>query len=683
MIITRTTATAIDNILINNFFSTTFESGIIETDISDHFPVFLIVKNIEINRTQPKLTVTKRDFSKQTLELLNISLNDESWRNVYDSTDTNTSFDNFLSTYLKHFNTNCPLKTITVKQKCLVNPWMTPNLVKCSKRKQSLYNKFLKNKTSVNENIYKEYKCFYQRLLIVSKKNYYANKLNLYKGNLKKTWSIINDITGRTKRTEALPNCINVNNELFRNSKNICKEFNKYFVNVGSNLASKIISPDVSYESYLNGTNNTVLDYEELTYAELNKAVSQLKKKNSSGYDGINSNVIISSFDKIRKPLFHILKLSFENGIFPDSLKKAKVHPVFKKGSTTIVSNYRPISLLTSFSKIFERVFYNRIYKYIFSNNILYSKQFGFQNCCSAEHAIIELSQSISQNFDKNMFTIGIFLDLSKAFDTVDHDILLSKLSYYGIKGKYNNWIKSYLSNRTQFVIDEKSGLLSITCGVPQGSILGPLLFLIYVNDLCKASNRLNCIMFADDTNLFLSHKDVKQLFSSMNVELEKISNWFKANKLSLNTDNTKFTLFHKPSQADNLPIKLPDLVIDSSKLEQSSHIKFLGVEIDNNLSWKFHIENLETKIARVIGIMYKVRPILNTYCLKSLYHSLIHSRLSYANIAWGSTNVSKLKKLISLQNHAIRIICNKRKHESIFSFSWSGAIRRFFIIKI
>ena len=185
-----------------------------------------------------------------------------------------------------------------------------------------------------------------------------------------------------------------------------------------------------------------------------------------------------------------------------------------------------------------------------------------------------------------------------------------------------------------QFVIDEKSGLLSITCGVPQGSILRPLLFLIYVNDLCKASNRLNCIMFADDTNLFLSHKDFKQLFSSMNVELEKISNWFKANKLSLNTDKTKFTLFHKPSQADNLPIKLPDLVIDSSKLEQSSHIKFLGVEIDNNLSWKFHIENLDTKIARVIGIMYKVRPILNTYCLKSLYHSLIHSRLSYANIA-------------------------------------------------
>ena len=242
----------------------------------------------------------------------------------------------------------------------------------------------------------------------------------------------------------------------------------------------------------------------------------------------------------------------------------------------------------------------------------------------------------------------------------------MSKLSYYDIKGKYNNLIKSYLSDRQQYVIDENSGLLTISCGIPQGSILGPLLFLLYVNDLHKASTTLNCIMFADDTNFFLAHKNVKQLFSMMNVELDKINNWLKANKLSLNTDKTKYTLFHKPSQTDDLPLNFPDLLIDSSKLEHTPHIKFLGIIIDNNLSWKFHIQNLETIIARVIGTMYKVRPMLNFSCLKSLYFSLIHSHLSYANIAWGSTHSTKLKKLISLQKHAIRIICNKRKFESI-----------------
>ena len=600
------------------------------------------------------------------MEQLNRSLNNESWLNVFNSCDTNSSFDNFLTIYLKHFNAICPPETIKIKQKNLANPWMTPNLVKCSKRKQKLYNKFLKNRTSVNENSYKLYKRFYQRLLIVSKKNYYVNKLEVYRGNLKKTWSVINEITGRRKRNHMLPNCIKINDSLIRNNKSICKEFNKYFVNVGPDLASKITPPNILHDSYLNDDINTLLEYKEVTYAELNKAVSQLKKKNSSGHDNINSNVIISTYDKIRKPLFHILKLSFDNGIFPDNLKNAKVLPIFKKGDATIISNYRPISLLTTFSKIFEKVFYNRIYKYVISNNFIYSKQFGFQNRCSIEHAIIDLSHSITQNFDANMFTLGIFLDLSKAFDTVDHKILLSKLSYYGIKGKYKNWIKSYLSNRKQFVIDESSELLTLRCGVPQGSILGPLLFLLYINDLYKASEKLNFIMFADDTNLFLTHKNVKQLFHTMNIELEKVNKWLKANKLSLNTDKTTYTLFHKYTQTDDLPLKLPDLIIDNSKIQHSSHIKFLGVLIDNNLSWKFHLENLETKIARVIGIMCKVRYILNLNCLKSIYYSLIHSHLSYANIVWGSTSASKLKKLVSLQKHAIRIVCNKKRSESI-----------------
>ena len=188
------------------------------------------------------------------------------------------------------------------------------------------------------------------------------------------------------------------------------------------------------------------------------------------------------------------------------------------------------------------------------NNNLFYKKQYGFQKNCSTEHAILELVKQITNSFEKSNYMLGVFINFSKAFDTVDHDILLSKLSYYGIQGKTHNWLKSYLTNRKQYVLSKETGMLDVVCGVPQGSILGPLLFLIYINDIFKASNNISAKMFADDTNFFLNHSNVKELFSLMNTELEKFNIWFKANKLSLNAGKTRFTLFHKPTQMEDLP---------------------------------------------------------------------------------------------------------------------------------
>ena len=310
---------------------------------------------------------------------------------------------------------------------------------------------------------------------------------------------------------------------------------------------------------------------------------------------------------------------------------------------------------------------YNRLYTFLCKHNILYKKQFGFQAGHSTDHAIIHLVNEILQSFNENKYTLGVFIDLSKAFDTVDHTILLAKLENYGVKHTNLKWFRSYLSSRKQVICYEgnKTDYENIICGVPQGSILGPLLFLIYINDLHTSSKVLNSILFADDTNLFYSHQNINTLFETVNKELLHLNEWFKANKLSLNTVKTKYTFFHKHSVADNIPLKLPNLYINKTHIKRERKMKFLGVILDETLTWKSHIDLIQSKVAKSLGILYKAKFLLNQKCLKNIYFSFIHSYLNYANIAWASTHNTKLKKLYNQQKHASRIIYNEDRMTS------------------
>ena len=302
-------------------------------------------------------------------------------------------------------------------------------------------------------------------------------------------------------------------------------------------------------------------------------------------------------------------------------MKIAKVLPFYKSDKKNLMTNYRPISVLSSFSKILERIMYNHLYSYLNDNNLFFQKQFGFREGHSTNHAHIQLINNICDSFNQNKYTLGVFIDLSKAFDTVDHNILLKKLSLYGINLQ---WFSSYLSNRKQFIQAGaiKTSYEDITCGVPQGSILGPLLFIIYVNDLCNVSKILEPTMFADDTNLFFCHKNIKDLFQAVNLELGKVFLWFNTNNLSLNKDKTKYNFSHKAREKDNIPLKLPALFINGKEIERVTSIKFLGVLFDEHFSWKDHITVTENKISKNLGLLYRAKRVVDSDALKRLYFS-------------------------------------------------------------
>ena len=290
---------------------------------------------------------------------------------------------------------------------------------------------------------------------------------------------------------------------------------------------------------------------------------------------------------EIAYPLKLIFNESLSNGVVPDDLKIAKVVPIYKKDNPQVFGNYRPVSVLPCLSKILERLVYNRCYEFICKHNILYKKQYGFRQKHSTYMAVLDVINDLTKTIDDGMFNVGIFMDLSKAFDTIDHTILLHKLYNYGFRGVSHNWFSNYLSNRKQYVSynGTASPKVNTSCGVPQGSILGPLLFILYMNDIQHTSKLLSFTLFADDTTILYSHKNLTSLCDTLNVELREVCNWFKANKLSLNAKKTNLMYLGTSHQTRNIDDSNNCIYLDGVKLDRVHEAKFLGLLIDENIT--------------------------------------------------------------------------------------------------
>ena len=563
--ITNRSQTLIDNIFSNNPDFENCTSGNFTFSISDHLAQFLIIPSFGVR--PPKLHNIKvrdtRNYSHVELVADIININ---WEEVLESekADPNHSFQRFDKKVNEILDKHMPWRKLNKKEISIQSkPWITQGILNSIKRRDKLLCKQIKAKDPTRKELLRtEYKALKNRItyiISVSKKTHYQQYFAENYNNIKKTWNGIKGIINIRNVNKNQPSSMLINKSLKTNPTEIAEGFNTYFSSIAEELLPKPTPGTKHYSDYLSDRVNRNFIFESADALEVINIINSLDSSKGSGPYSIPSNILKSLKANLCHPLTSIINMSFATGVYPDLLKIAKVMPIFKKGDKLSVSNYRPISLLSNINKIFEKLVYSRLYLFLELHNCIYELQFGFRAKHSTQHALASLTELVRLALDEGSFACGIFVDFQKAFDTVDHSILLKKLEHYGVRGLANDWFCSYLTNRKQYVSinGSDSTLKEMRYGVPQGSVLGPLLFLIYINDLNLAIKHSVTHHFADDTNLLYVSKSLKKIQKFINFDLKFLCNWLKANKISLNASKTEMLIFRDPRRKIDIDLNI------------------------------------------------------------------------------------------------------------------------------
>ena len=644
-----TEPTLLDHIWCNNFNH--YTSGIIPIDVTDHCPIFIVINSNPILSQKNKIEF--RVHSERNIENFRRVLSEFDWDFVGNSTDVNQSTDEFITSLNRLYCDSFPIKVKIISDKRLKKPWLSQGILKSIQTKAKYFKLYKMGFISESRN--KNFKNRLTSIIRAAKKNYYASRFSTLKNDLKLTWKTINEVLGNNKSKNSVKSLI-LNNQRITSDVDIANLFNDYFVNVPKELDEKIPATEISALNNCYQSFSSSIFFKPVLECEINEIIKNLKNS-KYGLNVIPVNILKNCSDILSGPIAKLVNLSISSGSFPDVLKSATITPIFKKGESTDPSNYRPISVLSSISKIFEKVICQQLKSYIHKFKIINSSQFGFQSGKSTIDALNSLVEKIYNSLNSKSHSVCLFFDLSKAFDTVNHKILLDKLQTYGIRGIALEWFRSFLSSRKQCVRINKcfsNYKYSTGIGLPQGSVLSPIIFLLYINDLPYVSSKLATTLFADDTTFSFSSASYSELVNTVTFELNKISNWFRANRLSVNISKTSASLFsNRYRDVDpNLSISF-----DGSNVEFVDVSNFLGVRMDNNLTFELHIEVICGKISKLTGIFYKLRNFVPRKYLINLYNTLVLPHLIYCNTIWGGTFPTHTNKILLLQKKLIRII--------------------------
>lgn len=676
--------TLIDHVFTSDSCQNITNSGIIIEGVSDHFHPYI---TIDINSKTPRQKHSIREyrnFSEFNKDKFKEDLQKLTWDNVLQIEDPNLAATNFFDSFKKLFNDNFPiLKERVNKRYKPINQFMSKGLLKSRRTKLKLSNKMRLDTTQENIHKYNIYRNIYNSLIKKAKKLQYNNEILAANGNSKKIWNIINKNLNIQKKSHSIGPIL-VNDNLISDEKEMANCFNTHFSNIGKDVVKDIPESIKHFSDYLPPSPPNSFFIGPVTRIDMMYTILSIKRKKSQDINEISTDLLQHVVLPISAPLTHIFNLSIQKGIFPDVFKMAKVIPIFKSNDKKNMANHRGITLTDSFSKVFEKIVSDKLTEFLTSTNFFFDHQFGFLKNRSTNHAVIDFLNHISDNLNKGNILLGLFMDVQKCFDCISHDILFKKLENAGVRGITLNWFKSFFYKRQQKVkigTNYSDNICDIDISTFQGSVLGVLMFLIFINDIYNCSDLFKAL-FADDISTLTVSNNLNDLMEKAQNDLNNLANWYRANQLSLHPSKSYFMIFssnrnilsHLPKTNDNLPylplffnnnkpgenditkITLVKMIPDG----KDKSIRMLGVMLDNQLNLSEHCKFLHGKISRSLFSLNQVKGILNKECMKLVFNAHVQSHLEYCSNILSMAPEQYLKPLKIVQKKALRIVCGK-----------------------
>lgn len=651
--VTSRSQTCIDNIVTNSVEISL--CNVVDTHLSDHYGQLLTLELGEVATSDNFVEV--RNMCTRNVDRYIECLQTELWATVLSEKTTDDAFDRFAE-IIKYYFLKCfPIKRVRNKAKRFIK--LTPDIQELKTHLSLVAN--LSKKYPIFKDTFRKLNQRYIFALNELKKKCITSEIERSDNKQKTMWKLINNNLGRNIEDSKIRIR---HNDIYLEDFEVSNAFNLYFSSVTGNItkSQSAIDPNIfNFRTRYNIPESFFLN--PVTTSDVEAAITKLKNSHSSGFDCISNSLLKTIKQYVSIPLAHIINLSYTEGIFPKALKHVKVIPVFKKGSTELLENYRPISLISSFSKVIEAVVNNSLLTFLTAHKILQPFQHGFLKGKDVNTALDEFLNIVVSAYDKKHVCMGLFIDFKKAFDCIDHALLLNKLEIYGIRGVALQWFTSYLTDRTHCVDvgGAVSDTVSTNVGVPQGSILGPTLFLIYLNDLAfcidDSDPDVHIINYADDTNVLITGEDEMTTLRKFKDTLMKISHWSVNNKLYINDGKTSALIFSKHTSVKNkINTELPNLTV-------SSWSSMLGLVIDENLTWNLHIDTLCKKLARTNFALNRLAMYCNLEILRCLYFASFQSILKYGIIHWG--RAGGMQRVFILQKRAIRTLAGISSRDS------------------